>query len=168
MKRLSLLALAALTFAFTVSAHAGTFYYPTKDAPWFTVDIPDGWHPKIEDETLEASAPDNVAYLAFWVLKDKADFANVDKDIADILKDSVTDIKATGEAKEKEVSGIKFTTLDGTGKDKKEKTDVSFEVWMFAPQPGKVGLLYFDRDTTASADIQKALKDIVASIKLKK
>src|SRR6187402_973911 len=166
MKYLSLLALAALTLLLPVSALAGTFYYPTKADTLFSIEIPDAWNPKVEDETLEATAAEEKAYLAFWVLKDKSDFDSAEKDLADILKDSVTDPKM-GDAKELTVSGIKFVKVEGTGKDRKEKTPVTFEVWMFEPKPGKVGLLYMDRDTAAPDAIKKAMSDIVASIKIK-
>jgi hypothetical protein len=80
----------------------------------------------------------------------------------------VTEPKVTKKPETKTVNGIEFNTFQGTGLDRKEKTPVSFEVWLFDPKPGKVGFLYFDRDTDAPADILKSLQGIVESIKLKK
>lgn len=168
MKTPRLLLLAALALLSCGSLDAAVYSYPSAADAWFTFELPDAWNPKVEDETLEATAPEDAAYVAFWVLKDRADFKNLDKDLEEILKDSVTNVKMTTEPAEKEIGGIKFMTYQGTGKDREEKTPVTFEVWMFAPKPGKVGFLYFDRDTDASAEIMKSLKHMVESIKLKK
>jgi len=159
-----ILAFAILT---CIPARAATYSYPSAADAWFTFELPDEWNPKITDETLEATAPHNLAYVAFWVLKDKSDFKNVDNDIEEILKDSVTELKMTKDSVSKEINGIHFLVYVGTGKDRKEKTPVTFEVWMFSPKPGKVGLLYFDRDSDATAEIKTSLKQMVDSIKLK-
>ena len=116
---------------------------------------------------MEATAPHNLAYVAFWVLRDKSDFKNVDKDLEEILKDSVTDPVLVKEGVKKEINGIQFLVYVGTGKDRKEKTPVKFDVWLFAPKPGKVGVLYFDRDADASDATKNSLKQMVDSIKLK-
>jgi hypothetical protein len=168
MKILRLLVAAAVLLIASAPLYAKKFAYPTKADAWFTIDIPDAWKPAIEDEAIEATAPEDAAYVTFWVLKNKSDFKSFEKDLDEILKDSVTDPKVTKPLEEKTVNGIKFNTFQGTGKDRKEKTPVSFEVWMFAPKPGKVGFLYFDRDTDVSADIMKSLQGIVESIKLAK
>ncbi len=168
MKLTLLLALVATAlFTGAPTSRAGTFYYPTQADAWFSIDIPDAWKPKVKDETIEATAPKNAAYVTFWVLAEKEDFKNFDKDLAEILKDSVTQPKVTKKPEKKTVNGIEFTTFQGTGNDRKEKTPVSFEVWLFDPKPGKVGFLYFDRDTDASPEIMKSLEAIVASIKKK-
>ncbi len=168
MKITRLLVTVALALLANVYVHAATYSYPSEADAWFSFELPDAWNPKIDDATLEATAPDDAAYVAFWVLKDKSDFKNLDKDLDEILKDSVTNVKMTTEATKKEINGIEFLTYQGTGKDRKEKTPVTFEVWMFAPKPGKVGFLYFDRDTDAPASVMKSLKRMVESIKLKK
>ena len=168
MKITPFLAAVALTFVASVSAYCDTYSYPSEKDAWFSFDIPGAWHPKVEDGTLEATAPHDAAYVAFWVLKDKSDVASVDKDIDDILKDSVTDIKTTIPLGKKEVNGIEFMRAQGTGKDVKEKTPVTFEVWMFSPQPGKVGVLYVDYDSDASQEVIKSLASIIDTLKLKK
>jgi hypothetical protein len=168
MKLAPVFAIVAFTFLASLAAHADTYSYPSESDAWFTFDIPGEWHPKVEDGTLEATAPHDAAYVAFWVLKDKTDFENLDKDVGDILKDSVTDTKITLPLAEKEVNGVKFMREQGTGKDVKEKTDVTFEVWMFAPQPGKVGVLYVDYDSDATPEVIKGLSGIIATLKLKK
>jgi hypothetical protein len=167
MKLSHLLTVLAFTLLTSVSVHAATYSYPTAADAWFTIEIPDAWHPKVEDETLEATAPKDAAYLAFWVLKNKSDFKDLEKDIDDILKDSVVDAKI-GPQSTKTINGIEFMIFEGKGKDRKEKTPVSFEVWMFAPKPGKVGVLYVDYDSDASEDLVKNLVGVVTSIKLKK
>ena len=168
MKITLLLALVATAlFAAAPASQAGTFYYPTQADAWFSIDIPDAWNPKVKDETIEATAPKDAAYVTFWVLAGKEDFMNFTKDLAGILKDSVVEPKVTKKMEAKTVNGIEFKTFQGTGKDRKEKTPVNFEVWLFDPKPGKVGFLYFDRDTDASPEIMKDLEAIVASIKKK-
>ncbi|HEV7401816.1 MAG TPA: hypothetical protein VGO11_02775 [Chthoniobacteraceae bacterium] len=168
MKFTLLLALVATAlFTAAPAGHAGTFYYPTQADAWFSIEIPDAWKPKVKDETIEATAPKDAAYVTFWVLTDVKDFASLPKDIAEILKDSVTNPKITKKMEPKTVNGIEFKTSSGTGLDRKEKTPVSFEFWLFSPKPGKVGFLYFDRDTDASPEIMKALEGIVGSIKKK-
>lgn len=165
--KLLLALLATALFIGAPTSQAGTFYYPTQKDAWFSIEIPDAWKPKIKDEAIEATAPKDAAYVTFWVLAEKEDFKNFEKDLAEILKDSVTEPKITKKIETKTVNGIEFKTFQGAGKDRKEKTPVSFEVWLFDPKPGKVGFLYFDRDTDASPEIMKSLEAIVGSIKKK-
>ena len=167
MKIPHILAILALTLITSVTTHATTFFYPSQTDAWFSIEIPEAWHPKVDDETLEATAPKDAAYLAFWVLKNKSDFKDLDKDIDDILKDSVVDAKI-GPQSTKTINGIEFLIFEGKGKDRKEKTPVSFEVWMFAPKPGKVGVLYVDYDSDASEELVKNLVNVVTSIKINK
>jgi hypothetical protein len=167
MKLTHLLAIIALTLVTSVIGHAANYSYPSESDTWFTFELPDAWHPKVTDGTLEATAPHDAAYVAFWVLKNDVDFKNLEKDLDDILKDSVVQPKV-GEPVVKTINGIEFTRFLGTGKDRKEKTPVTFEVWMFSPKEGKAGILYFDYDTDATPEMIKRLAAMVDSIKLKK
>ena len=64
------LAIAACLFTAVTAADAKKFSYPSVDKEWFSVDIPADWNPEVDDEeSLEATSPDEEAYLAFWVLK---------------------------------------------------------------------------------------------------
>ncbi|MEP6669822.1 MAG: hypothetical protein ABJF10_11750 [Chthoniobacter sp.] len=167
MKLMPLLAVITFTLLASVSVRAATYSYPSEKDAWFTLEISDAWHPKVTDGTLEASAPKDAAYVAFWVLKDEVDFKNLEKDLDEVLKDSVIEPKV-GEPAVKKINGIEFTRFVGTGKDRKEKTPVTFEVWMFAPKEGKAGVLYFDYDSDATPDMIKSLAAMIDSIKLKK
>ena len=166
MKLTHLIAAITLTLLASVSVHAATYSYPSEKDAWFTMDIPDAWNPKVTDGTLEATAPKDAAYVAFWVLKDEVDFKNLEKDLDEVLKDSVVEPKV-GKPAVKKINGIEFTRFVGTGKDRKEKTPVTFEVWMFAPKEGKAGVLYFDYDTDATPEMIKGLAAMIDSIKKK-
>jgi hypothetical protein len=167
MKLSHLVAIVALTLFATASGYSGPVAFPSEAKALFTLDIPEAWHPKVSDGTLEASAPKDAAYVAVWTVKSDKELKNLDKDIDDILKDSVVEPKM-GEPTTKTVNGIEFMRAVGTGKDRKEKTPVTFEVWMFLVKPEQLAVLYFDYDTDATPDMIKTLGGMVGSIKLAK
>src|SRR6202011_2523189 len=103
MKLSRLFAILAVALFTSVSLHAATYSYPSEADAWFTFELPDAWNPKIEDAALEATAPSDGAYVAFWVLKDRADFKNLDKDLGEILKNSVTDVMMTTKPTKREI-----------------------------------------------------------------
>jgi hypothetical protein len=166
MKTTCLLAVAAFTLLSALTGVAAPFSFPSESKTWFTIDLPQAWHPKMEDGTLEATAPQDAAYVAVWLVKSEADFKHLDKDIDEILKDSVVEPKI-GEPAAKTINGIEFMRFVGTGKDRKEKSPVTFEVWLFEVQPHKLAVVYFDYDTDATPEMIKSLAGMVDSIKKK-
>lgn len=164
---LPLLVLCALSLS---SVRAEQFFYPKKDSAWFSVNIPDDWKPEVsDDETLEATSPDEQGYLAFWVLKDKSDFKTLEKDLDDLISESVKDAKIKDEATTKKINGIEFMIYEGAGIDAEdEKLKVGFEVFLFEAQPGKVGLFYCEYGEKAPKSVIDSLIKIVESIKIEK
>ena len=163
---LRFLALATICLLSVLPAQAAKFSYPSEDKEWFTVDIPASWKPEVgDDESLEATSPDEDAYLAFWVLKNAKEVDHLDKDIDEIVKDSVKDLKLGEKPTEKKVNGIDFVMFSGTGKDKDSGDAVGVEIFLFAPKPGKVGVFYCQYSPD-KADSIKGLVKIVESLKL--
>jgi hypothetical protein len=162
--RLLTLAVCLIT---ALSAHAKRFSYPSAAKEWFSVEIPDDWKPKVDDEeTLEATSPDEEAYLAFWVLKGSKEVKGLEKELDDLLKESVTDLKLNEKPTEKTINDIKFTIFAGTAIDKEDKSKVGVEIFLFSPKPGTLGIFYCSYGAKAPGAI-KGLVKIVESIKLK-
>jgi hypothetical protein len=157
----------AICLLTALSADAKRFSYPSTAKEMFSVEIPDNWKPEVDDEeTLEATSPDEEAYLAFWVLKGAKEVKGLTKEMNDLLDESVTDLKLNEKPTEKTINGIKFTIFEGTAIDKEDKTKVGVEVFMFSPKPGTLGIFYCQYGIKAP-DAIKGLVKIVESIKLK-
>jgi hypothetical protein len=167
MKRILRIALLVTTvFLAVVPTQAAKFSYPSEDKEWFTVDIPASWKPEVgDDESLEATSPDEDAYLAFWVLKNAKEIDHLDKDIEELVADSVKDLKLNDKPTEKKVNGIDFMMFAGTGKEKEDGSDVGVEIFLFSPKPGKVGV-FFCQYSAKAPDAIKGLVKIVESIQL--
>lgn len=152
-------------FLTAISAHAKKFSYPNADKEIFSVDIPADWKPKVDDdESLEATSPDEEAYLAFWVLKGAKEIKGLEKELDELLKDSVTDLDLDEKPIVKEINGFKFTIFTGHGIDKEDKSKVGVEVFMFSPKPGMLGIFYCQYGVKAPDAINGLVK-IVESIK---
>jgi hypothetical protein len=162
---IALLTLVAF-FSSTLPASAALFAYPSEDKAWFIVDIPAAWKPVIDDDqTLEATSPDEDAYLAFWVLKGKTEIAGLEKDIDDTLKELVKGPKLTSDKPTKKtINGIEFTMFAGTGKDSEDDSPLGFEIFLFSPQPGKLGIFYCQYDAKAPKPVIASLIKVVESI----
>lgn len=161
----SLVALAALLLP-ALSASAAKFPYPDEENPWFTVDIPATWKPALsDDQSLEATSPDEAAYLAFWVLKDKKAIDNLDKEIDELLKDNIKNPKLTSdEPTKKTINGIEFTMFAGKGKAEEDDKPVGFEIFLFSPKPGKLGIFFCQYNADAPKSVIAGLIKIVESI----
>ena len=61
----------AAALAFALPARADTMSVPSKEKPAYTFDVPSGWKLKanVEDESVEATAPNDHAYLSAWIAK---------------------------------------------------------------------------------------------------
>lgn len=159
----------AVVLGLALPARGDTMSVPSKEKAAFTVDIPAGWKPKASasDESVEASQPDNKAYLVAWVTK-ASDEKALTKDLEATLKDALKSI--TGEPKFDEVdqNGSHFYLITGSGLDKREGNKVNFLVGMFQTGPDQMGIVYTDYDADAPSDTVTVLKGILNSIKVVK
>lgn len=152
----------------TFPIQAARFSYPSEDKEWFTVDIPASWKPEIDDDgTLSASSPDDDAYLAFWTVETKDDINSLGDDIEEWMKDDLKKIKIDEKPIEKSVNGIEFTIFNGTAVKKDGNEKVGFEIFLFSPKKGKVGVFYCEYGEDAPDSVKQLIK-IVESIQLKK
>ena len=162
------LAIAAVVVLGAGRSFADTMSVPSKEHPAFTVDVPAKWTPKVdkEDESLDATAPDNHVYLSAWVADGSTE--EFGKDLEATLKDSMKSVDEGSKEETIENNGIKFMVYHGSGVDKREGGKVKFMVAIFDAGAGKAGVVYTDYDADAPADATKTLNDILNSIKLKK
>ncbi len=139
------------------------------DKPAYTVDIPSDWKPKVdkEDQSVEATEPDNHVYMAGWVV-DKSDIGGLTGDVEALLKDSMKSIDDKSSEETIENNGIKFQVLKGSGVDKREGGKVKFFVAVFQAGPGRAGVYYVDYDADAPADVMNTIVTTMNSIKLTK
>ena len=158
--RVSLLALFAVAAA-TV-ARAETFSYPAGGPPVFSVDVPNGWKPKANKEgRVEATSPDEDAYVELWVLKGKkAD--KIGEEIEEILESSVKNPKVTGEPKPLKQGGLEGMLIEGTGEDKEDGEKVHFAIYVFSPDGTTLGVMYFEYNDSAA---EKRVAQMAAVIK---
>jgi hypothetical protein len=163
---------AAVAVAFALPAHADTMPVPTKEAPAFTVDVPSSWKPKADtaDESVEATAPDDHAYLSAWISKSSEPKAkeNFVKDLEATLKDSLKSIDEGTKEEKFTANGVEMTLLKGSGVDKRAGTKVKFQTALFAAGADKIGIVYIDWDADAPKDIMDAIQGIMKSIKVAK
>jgi hypothetical protein len=151
-----------------VPARAETMSVPSKEKAMFTFDVPSDWKPKGDpnDESAEAGAPDDSAYVSAWIAAgDEKTFV---KDLESTLKDSMKSIDAGYEEKEADQNGSHFYLITGSGVDKRAGTKVKFLVGIFHAGAGKAGIVYADYDADADASTMNVLKGILNSIKVKK
>jgi hypothetical protein len=159
-------AAAACLFA-ALPVNAARFSYPSEEKEWFTVDIPAAWKPEVDDDgTLEAESPDEDAYLAFWTLESEDEIKTLDKDIEKWMKGDLKKIKMGEKSIEKKINGIEFTIFNGTAISKEDDSKVAFEIFLFSPKAGKLGVFYCQYDPEAPDSIKSLIK-IVESIQKK-
>jgi hypothetical protein len=165
-------AFVAAALAFALPARADTMSVPTKEAAAYTADVPASWKPKADtaDESVEATAPDNHAYLSAWISKSSEPKAkeNFIKDLDATLKDSLKSIDDGVKEESSEANGVKMTVLKGSGVDKRAGNKVKFQVAMFSAGADQVGIVYIDYDNDAPKDIMDAIQGIMKSIKVVK
>ena len=163
-------ALVAAALAFALPARADTMSVPTKEAPAYTLDVPSSWKPKanVDDESVEATAPADHAYLSAWISKSSEPKAkeNFIKDLDATLKDSLKSIDAGVKEESFEANGVKMSMMKGSGVDKRAGNKVKFQVAMFSAGADKIGIVYIDWDADAQKDIMDAIQGIMKSIKV--
>jgi hypothetical protein len=166
--RIPQLVLFVTLLGLALPARAETMSVPSKEKAMFTFDVPSDWKPKGDpnDESAEAGAPDDSAYVSAWIAAgDEKTFV---KDLESTLKDSMKSIDAGYEEKEADQNGSHFYLITGSGVDKRAGTKVKFLVGIFHAGGGKVGIVYADYDADADASTMNVLKGILNSIKVKK
>ncbi len=158
----------ATAFLLSVPAFAAKFSYPDEDKEWFTVDIPASWKPEVADDgTLEATSPDEDAYLAFWTLENEKEIESLGDDLEEWLKESVKKLKVNEKPLEKTINGIDFTIFNGTGIDTEDDSKIGLEIFLFSPKKGKLGIFYCQYAQKAPAAVKGLIK-VVESIQLTK
>ena len=142
---------------------------PSAEKPEYTFEVPSGWKPKADtdDEGVEATSPDNHAYLSAWIVK-ASDEKALAKDLETTLADSMKSVDDDSKQTEFEQNGTKFIVVSGGGVDKREGSKVKFLVGMFSTGEGQVGIVYADYDADAPANTMEVLQGILKSIKVKK
>jgi hypothetical protein len=160
---------ATVALALITPARAETMSVPSAEKAEFTFEVPSGWKPKgdTEDESVEASSPDNHAYLMAWLVKAEDEKA-LSKDLETTLKDSMKSVDPGFTEKEIEQHGSKFIVISGSGVDKREGSKVKFMVGIFDVGGGQAGIVYADYDADAPANTMDVLEGILKSIKVKK
>ena len=161
--------LAAFVLALVTPAQGETMSVPSAEKPEFTFEVPSGWKPKGDtaDESVEASSPDEHAYLMAWLVKGE-DLKALVKDLGTTLDDSMKSVDPGYQEKEIEQHGTKFTVVSGSGVDKREGSKVKFLVGIFPVGGGQAGIVYADYDADAPATTMEVLEGILKSIKVTK
>ena len=160
---------AVVALALISPARAETMSVPSKEKAEFTFEVPSGWKPKgdTDDESVEASSPDDHAYLMAWLTKG-GDEKALAKDLETTLKDSMKSVDAGYQEKVIEQHGTKFIVVSGSGVDKREGSKVKFLVGIFPVGDGQAGIVYADYDSDAPAGTMETLEGILKSIKVAK
>jgi hypothetical protein len=166
-KNIAQFTVVAVALALGLPARAETMSVPSKEKPAYTFDVPAGWKPKanVEDESVEATAPDDHAYLSAWIAKGSDEKA-IAKDMETTLKDSLKSIDPGSSEQVIDVNGVKVTVVKGSGVDKREGGKVQFRVAIFPVGGGNVGIVYSDYDNDAPDSAMKELQGIISSIKV--
>lgn len=164
--------LVAVALALGLPARADTMSVPTKEAAAYTFDVPSSWKPKanVDDESVEAAAPDDHAYLSAWISKSSDPKAkeNFIKDLDATLKDALKSIDEGVKEEKFAANEVEMSIMKGSGVDKRAGNKVKFQVAMFSAGGDKVGIVYIDYDNDAPKDIMDAIQGIMKSIKVSK
>jgi hypothetical protein len=166
-KSITQFTIVAAALALALPAHAETMSVPSKEKPAFTFDVPSGWKPTVntEDESVEATAPGDQAYVVAWTAV-AADDKSLTKDLDATLKDAMKSIDPDPKQEELDQNGTHFYVISGSGVDKRAGTKVKFLVGIFDAGGGKAGIVYADYDADAPAGTMEVLNGILKSIKV--
>src|SRR6185437_9609563 len=115
--------LIATVLGLALPARGNTMSVPSAKNPAFTFDVPADWKPKGDpnDESVEASAPGDTAYVTAWMLD--GDLEGYAKDLKATLKDSMSSIDPDTTKHELDQNGTHFIVFNGSGVDKRAGTD---------------------------------------------
>ena len=155
--------------AFAVPAQAETMSVPSAAKAAYTFDVPSDWKPKGDpnDESVEAAAPGDKAYLMAWIA-DAADEKALGKDLDATLKDAMKSIDGEPQMHELDQNGTHFYVFSGSGVDKRAGNKVKVLVGIFDAGGNKAGVVYTDFDADAPAATMETLEGILKTIKVKK
>jgi hypothetical protein len=138
-----------------------TIVYPVKN-PIFSVTFPDNWDTETENDIIHATPNDSSIYLGIWALEDAntldAALDELDKAIASLVKN----LKA-GEAESAEINGIRFLTVDGTGRDE-EGDNVNVSAALFSPDEKQIFIMLYYATPEAEKLHEDELVGILKSI----
>lgn len=167
--KIAQLTILTAAFAFALPAHADTMSVPSADKPAYTFDVPSDWKPKgdANDESVEAAAPGDKAYLMAWIVN-AADEKSLGKDLDATLKDAMKSVDADVKQHELDQNGTHFYVFSGSGVDKRAGNKVKFLVGIFDAGGDKAGIVYTDYDADAPATTMDTLEGILKTIKVKK
>jgi hypothetical protein len=157
----------AAALAFVLPARGDTMSVPSAEKPAYTFDVPSSWKPKANtaDESVEATAPSEHAYLSAWIAK-SSDSQAIIKDMDTTLKDALKSIDTSSTDQTIEVNGVKIVVVKGSGVDKRAGNKVQFRVAIFPAGGDKVGIVYTDYDNDAPDATMKDIHAIIGSIKV--
>jgi hypothetical protein len=157
----------AAVLALVSPVRGDTMSVPSKEAPAYTFDVPSSWKPKAdkEDESVEATAPGDHAYLSAWIRK-ASDREAIVKDMEATLKDALKSIDKKDAQETIEVNGTKIVVMKGSGVDKRAGNKVQFRVAIFDAGGGNAGIVYTDYDNDAPDGTMKEIQGIIGSIKV--
>src|SRR4029077_1698840 len=127
-----------------------------------SIDIPSGWKVEYKNEMMIGTSSDDAVGLVFWAV-DKADYKEALKQ-ADKIIDKVVDKAKWDKPAELELNGMKGIYMDGKGKVKGKKADLT--VAIFGPTPTKKAIVVLgacDHDKMKAHEVE--LKDIFTSLK---
>ena len=158
---------AILVVVTALPARADTMAVPSKEKPAYTFDVPSDWKPKgdANDESVEAAAPGDAAYLMAWIAK-AADEKSLGKDLEATLKDAMKSIDGEPTMHELDQNGTHFYVFSGSGVDKRAGNKVKFLVGIFDAGGENAGVVYTDYDADAPAATMNTLEGILKSIKV--
>lgn len=165
--KFTLFTVVAAALALTLPVRAETMSVPSKEKPAFTFDMPSDWKPtgSTKDESVEATAPGNHAYLVAWMVT-AADEKSLGKDLEATLKDAMKSVDADTKQHELDQNGTHFFVFGGSGVDKRAGNKVKFLVGIFDAGGDKAGIFYADYDADAPAGTMDVLEGILKSIKV--
>jgi hypothetical protein len=168
MTQIARITLVLSALACALPARADTMSVPSAEKPAYTFDVPASWKPKAdkEDESVEANAPGEHAYLSAWIAK-ATDSEAIAKDMEATLKDALKSIDDKSADQTIEVNGTKIMVMKGSGVDKRAGNKVQFRVAIFDAGSGNAGIIYMDYDNDAPDSTMKDIHAIIGSIKVK-
>jgi hypothetical protein len=158
--------------AFSLPARGDTMSVPSAANTAYTLEVPSNWKPigDPSDESVEATSPDDHAYVMAWIVKDSDDSEQkaLRKDLDATLKDSMKSIDGKPAMHELDQNGTHFYVFNGTGVDKREGTKVKFLVGVFSAGGDYAGVVYADASADAPESTMNVLEGILKSIKVTK
>jgi hypothetical protein len=167
--RILQLVLVVTLLGLALPARAETMSVPSKEKAAYTFDVPSDWKPKgdASDESVEATAPEDAAYVLAWIRKG-SDLKGLTKDLDATLADAMKSVDKDTKESEVDQNGSHFYVISGTGLDKRAGNKVKFLVGIFDAGNDRIGIVYADADDDAPASTMTQLKGILDSIKVKK